>query len=296
MNRSLLAFLCSTFVLLLTAASAMAAGMIIDHRCTDISKIPAVWIERAKALTLHYAHTSHGGQIIEGTANLEAQVSRYSIAVNESPTPGLPSEEDPPALRVYDGNSGATYITPELYWQTGDGLNRTRAVAGTGDYDFSMWAWCGQVSYSSTPIQEYLDAMNQFEAEYPTMRFIYMTGHLDGSGSAGTLHQNNETIREYCRTHGKVLFDFADIERYDPAGEDFLDQGANDNCEYSGGNWAQEWCAENSGSELCADCSCAHSQALNCNRKARAFWWMMARLAGWPGPNSGQSNILLLGN
>jgi len=88
-------------------------------------------------------------------------------------------------------------------------------------------------------------------------------------------------IREYCRNNNKVLFDFADIERYDPEGNDYLDLDANDNCDYTGGNWAQQWCAANPGSDLCADCSCAHSQALNCNLKARAFWWMMARLAGW---------------
>ena len=28
-----------------------------------------------------------------------------------------------------------------------------------------------------------------------------------------------------------------------------------------------------------------HSQSLNCDRKGREFWWTMARLAGWPGPN-----------
>ena len=54
------------------------------------------------------------------------------------------------------------------------------------------------------------------------------------------------------------------------------------------GNWAAEWLADNPGSELavlaagCGDC--AHSQTLNCVLKGRAFWWMMARIAGWAGP------------
>ncbi len=262
-------------------------GLIIDHACMDISQIPAIWLTAAKRLTLHYAHTSHGGQIVEGAANLESQDPKYSFARNEDSFPGLPPEEDPPALRIYDGNPGDTYVTPELYWRSEDGRTRTREVASTGDYDFSMWAWCGQVSeYSPEDIQDYLDTLAAFEAQYPAMRFIYMTGHLDGSGSAGALHQNNELIRNYCRTHGKVLFDFADIERYDPDGRDLLDLSANDNCDYDQGNWAQQWCSAHPGSELCAECYCAHSQALNCNRKARAFWWMMARLAGWPGPDS----------
>ncbi len=256
--------------------------LIIDHTCTDISQIPAYWLEQAKQLTIHYAHTSHGSQIKSGILNLESQDSTCSVAIRTGGTAGLPPEEDPPALRMYDGNPPETYITPEDYWYGESGKNRTRAVADTGDYGFSMWSWCGQVSSATqTYIQNYLDTINQFENEYSGMRFIYMTGHLDGTRSGGNLHIRNEQIRNYCITNNKVLFDFADIERYDPDGIDYLDLGANDNCDYSGGNWANEWCAANPGSDLCASCSCAHSKALNCNQKARAFWWMMARLAGW---------------
>ena len=272
---------------------AFAAGpIIIDHTCTDISQIPDVWLNQAKALTLHYAHTSHGSQIISGIQNLEFQNPKYSVAVRESTTAGLPPEEDPAAMRIYDGNPPETYIEPGDYWDGISGMDRTRAVANTGDYYFSMWSWCGQVSSASQSyIQSYLDTMAQFETEYPGMRFIYMTGHLDGSQSSGNLHIGNEQIRAYCIANNKVLFDFADIERYDPDGTDFLDLGATDNCDYSGGNWAIEWCNSNPGSDLCASCSCAHSQSLNCNVKARAFWWMMARLAGWnPGSVAGDIN------
>jgi hypothetical protein len=47
---------------------AFAAGpIIIDHTCTDLSQIPDVWLEKAKNLTLHYAHTSHGSQVTTGS-------------------------------------------------------------------------------------------------------------------------------------------------------------------------------------------------------------------------------------
>jgi len=183
--------------------------------------------------------------------NLESQDSTYSVAIRTSTSAGLPPQEDPPALRMYDGNPPETYINPGDYWSTEEGRNRTQAVANTGDYDFSMWSWCGEVSgVSESYIQNYLDTLNQLEAEYPGMKYIYMTGHLDGSGSSGNLHIRNEQIRDYCRTHNKVLFDFADIERYDPDGTDYLDLGANDNCDYSGGNWAQQWCAAHPEAEL----------------------------------------------
>jgi hypothetical protein len=161
-----------------------------------------------------------------------------------------------------------------------------------------MWSWCGQVSgATAADIDTYLSLMSQLEQAYPTVTFVYMTGHLDGSGAAGNLHQRNEQIRSYCRANNKVLFDFADIESYDPGGTvNYLERFGTDGCEYDkngdgnpwgDANWAQEWVAANPGHELTrlanACGGCAHSQQLNCIMKARAFWWMMARLAGWDG-------------
>ncbi len=260
-------------------------AIIIDHTCTHLDLIPPYWIEQAKLLTFHYAHTSHGSQIVSGLGVLESQDPEYSVAVRESGTEGLPAIENPPALRIYDGNPPETYIEPGDYWASADGINRTRAVANTGHYGFSMWSWCGQQSSNTAAVtQQYLDTMAQFETEYPAMRFILMTGHTDGSGEAGNLNQRNNQVRQYALANGKVLFDFADLESYDPDGNYYLNLACNDNCDYSGGNWAVQWCAAHPGDPLCASCSCAHSQSLNCNVKARAFWWMMARLAGWLGP------------
>ena len=129
------------------SAKADAAGpIIIDHTCTDLSRIPPYWIEQAKQLMIHYAHTSHGSQIVSGLKNLEKSDSIYSFEITEGGTEGLPLVEGPPALRMYDGNPPDTYITPEDYWNGQSGQNRTRAVAETGNYNFSMWSWCGQVS------------------------------------------------------------------------------------------------------------------------------------------------------
>ena len=85
--------------------------------------------------------------------------------------------------------------------------------------------------------------MNQLELDYPNVTFIYMTGHLDGTGEEGNLNERNNQIRTYCLTFNKVLFDFADIESYDPDGNYFLNRGADDGCYYDAGNWADQWCA-----------------------------------------------------
>jgi len=271
-------------------------AIIIDHTCTDLSKIPGYWLERAKELTVHYAHTSHGGQVISGIENLEQLDPKYDVAVRRSDTVALPGETN--VLRIYDGNNlggGDTYITPDEYWSTAYGVDRTRSVADTGWFNFSTWTWCGQVSGASESyINEYLDTLDTLELEYPYMRFIHMTGHTDGTGETGNLHARNDQIRNYCIQNNKVLFDFADIESYDPDGNYYLDRGTNDNCDYDSdgngsrdSNWADEWCATHPDDPLCDPCGCAHSKSLNCNLKARAFWWMMARLAGWDGTPDG---------
>jgi len=145
-----------------------------------------------------------------------------------------------------------------------------------------MWSWCGQAGWATeAEIDTYLTRMSNLEADFPDVTFVYMTGHLDGTGESGNLNVRNNQIRAHCIANNCVLFDFADIESYDPDGDYFLNLGANDNCDYSGGNWAQQWCAEHPGDPLCEYCSCAHSQSLNCNRKGRAFWHMLARLEGW---------------
>ena len=276
-------------VMLVLMPSVHADAIIIDHTCTDLSQVPDSWLDQAKNLTVHYAHTSHGSQINSGLLVLEAvDPVKYSFARRESGTDGLPPIEDPLALRMYDGNPPETYISPNDYWDGENGMNRTRAVADTGNYNFSMWSWCGQQSGNSeATTQSYIDNLNTLESEYPEIRFIYMTGHTDGTGETGNLNVRNNKVRDFCSANGKILFDFADLESYDPDGNYFLDKGAEDDCDYwidsVKHNWADEWCNAHPSSDLCKSCSCAHSRSLNCNLKARAFWWMMARLAGWDG-------------
>src|SRR5690606_33314457 len=118
--------------------------LIIDHTTTDISLIPDPWLAQARQTAFHYAHTSHGGQIIAGLAWLAQQDTRYAVTIGET----LPPETAANTLVVYDGNnySGDSYITPEMYWASEDGRTHTADVAATGVFSYSMWSWCGQQS------------------------------------------------------------------------------------------------------------------------------------------------------
>jgi hypothetical protein len=130
--------------------------------------------------------------------------------------------------------------------------------------------------------------MNGLENDYPGVVFVYMTGHLDGTGEEGNLNLRNEQIRSFCTDNGKCLYDFADIESYDPDGAYYLNLGADDACGYDSdgngsrdSNWAIEWQTANPG--MWYECDSAHSQPLNANLKAYAAWHLWARIGGWVG-------------
>jgi hypothetical protein len=234
----------------------------------------------AKGLTVAFAHTSHGSQIITGLLWLQTQDPRYAVAVRSTWDGfGLPDAQN--ALRLYDGNNvpDDNYITPELYWSTDEGLDNTRSVAASGLFDIDMWAWCGQQSENdSATVQQYLDALESLQAQFTQVHFIYFTGHTDGNYDGSRLLENNQVVRQYALENGKVLFDFADMESYDPDGNYY--PNTDDSCP-----WCQPWCDAHP--EQCAHLDqvgdCAHTHPLQCKLKAQAFWWMMARLAGWPG-------------
>ena len=61
------------------------------------------------------------------------------------------------------------------------------------DVNVVIWSWCGQVDqkYAAGTLEnEYLQPMAQLEAEYPHIRFVYMTGHVDIADDANNKAAN----------------------------------------------------------------------------------------------------------
>ncbi len=281
----------TTILLLLTGIGCFSQQHIpIDHQCANLLDIPEKWIDSAKAkLFIGYGHTSHGSQL---TSGMDALESYYTEGTYDWSHDGGSGE-----LHLFEGAGyGSGYLKLDCGYTGWDAETRTYLDAYP-DCNVIIWSWCGQVNNVDLTTH-YLDPMSQLESDYPDVQFVYMTGHLEGLGPDGSLYQANQQIRNYCEQNNKILFDFADIEKYSPdADTNYQEYFADDACNYQlpgGGtaNWAYNWMDNNPGhllTDLSSHCSsCAHSVSLNCVKKGIACWYLWARLAGWDGNIQGK--------
>lgn len=285
------------FILLLFPLLCSAQKIVIDHDDIDLSDIPSNWLDSARAnLWIGYGHSSHGSQLTTGMDAIDDYFNNstydWSTVANSS------------SVHVDDTTS---LLEGDLGYQ--DWTEKTRSyLDNNSGCNVVMWSWCGQVDdlailYSSSLQEHLFDSIDALVTEYPDVKFVIMTGHLEGEGIDGNVNVANDSIRDYCANHSSdnvVLFDFADIEKYSPdADTNFQTYNADDACDYDHpdghtANWATYWLSQNANSQLDSitdECSsCSHSECLNCTKKGIAAWFLFARLAGWNGSTS--SNML----
>lgn len=311
--------LLSAFIILLSVTPALSA-VVADHTSTDLSVIPDQWIRRVKSdLHVVYNHTSHGSQLITGMNALESfpdYGSRYAWQNT--------SHGDDSSLSLYDeGIPGVVDLSEGDNDSDGDGVadwaeDTYNFLINSENYHINvvMWSWC---SIGDHNIPLYLDSMEWLIEKFSTggsheraethpVHFVFMTAHANGGGEGDSADVPNEQIRAHVIANDRILFDFSDIENYDPDGNYFLDKFLDDALYYDSdnnqsrdANWASEYLARHDNGELdrltlgenvdgyngCDEC--AHSPdpgetqdaKLNCILKGRALWHLFARIAGW---------------
>jgi len=254
------------FITLVPSLS-FAEAIIVDHTTTDLSQVPEYWIEQVKKnIKIYFGHTSHGRQLIHGLKKIEdTNGSKYRVAVGTS----LPGDSD--ALCIYD--RGDTYNPGDFFPAVPGILNNHPKI------NVVMYGWCGQPGGkdSQSLLKSYIDIMENLERQYAGVTFVYMTGHAQENDCSGcTRHRFNEMLRGHCKQKNKVLFDFGDLDVWyrgkmstynSPnwcacAGQSI----PREHPRWGGGNWKNPW---------------GHTTIENCEQKARAVWWMLARIRGW---------------
>jgi len=271
----------------LAGAARAESPLIIDHTSAhshqELHALGEAAVNRAKDdLHVAYGHTSHGSQIITGMTLLDA----FMHSKHGTPT-GLYAWHDGPqagALDIDDYFVAGDLGNPDyVTWAA-----RTRTYLdnpANSDVNVVIWSWCGQADTTEANINTYLGLMTALENDYSGVTFVYMTGHLDGTGATGNLNLRNQQIRDYCTANNKVLYDFADIESWDPdKAVHYMPLLCNDYCAYDSDdngtrdrNWATDW--QNAHPGEWYTCSAAHSQPLNGNVKAYAAWALWAAIA-----------------
>ena len=294
-------------------------GFVVDHNHTDLSQIPDQWITTAKSnLKVRYFRRSHGSQLdVGGMAALRRYSTDYANKYNYNSS----------------GANGAMLLS--TLWNSLDFENSTWVATtesflnnpANADINVIMWAWSSDFFENSA--QDYVDDMEALIAKYGPggsenrnvpVTFVFQTACGQRSNSRNSaVYAGNMLIRNHCTNNNRILFDFNDLECYDPDGNYFGDgnpdgsytsaRRLNDDCAYissnPGGsvysdsrNWGIDWMNNNPSSELTqlsADnicITCEHSMGtqegetkdnsrLHCVLKGRAAWWLWAKLAGW---------------
>jgi hypothetical protein len=142
----------------------------------------------------------------------------------------------------------------------------------------------GYFSDSSRKLDVY--DLEDFEAAHPELTVIYWTTSLARSIGSPESEIFNNQMRAYAMSHGKPLFDVADILSHDPYGNPCYDN--RDGVPYNIGTASENY--PDDGLNTPAICQYyttesdgGHLGTISVGkiRVAKAFWVLMAQLAGW---------------
>ncbi len=270
------------------------AGYIINHlNVSQADSIPQTYSDRIRTMDIFFGHRSVGFNILSGIDSLKsANPARFSIN-------RISFSAYDPDYSWFNGANGIADIEIGANGDYQSKINRFSELLNNGFGSalnklnsngipgVAMMKFC-YVDITSNPSaiwNSYLSTLTNLQTAYPITQFVFWTIPL--STISGNEDRNilNQSIRTH--TNGKnVVFDLADIETYAPNGNRCC---ATDRLGING------TCAANATPVLCQqyfDASDPYNDdghlvsALGQERVARAWWVLMANIAGWSGNGS----------
>lgn len=283
MKQNILPLALGVFATACLAGPARTSPLIIDHEY-PFSEVPeATWETLRDANPLiHYAHRSDGSAVPFGISSLntiDADQWPAEIATLSAPT-------NTSGLRIWDGMTAETYVTPDHYWTTKNARDElTKILKDNPSIHYTSWTWCNEDDYwpispskeDNTSLTDYFRIMDSLEQEFSNVTFIYQTAAIrdpDGAGDAAILNQDrfNDSLRHWAVKNNKVLFDVADLDAWH-AGEHHTLVIDGDTVDFQHPFWLQGNGPTNGGH---------HANDSMGVDKGKAWWTLMAMLeTGW---------------
>lgn len=233
--------LLDTAVVTVRKPGAPAPANVVNHTNHDPGAIPVEYLTTVRNWGIVFQHKSIGMDMTQGMKLLASQnAARYTINLvgwNLGPLPaatwfdgnhGLGSSEN--------GHSNSAESKTVAFYQTMHGLPMSYNVPWwgpigndsgvSGEYglhvDVAMMKFCFLEMWYGTPqatFDLYRSMMEQLIADYPSVKFIWMTmphGYVGGQTPYENVGQYadgvNALMRDYIAQHGGYLLDIADLE------------------------------------------------------------------------------------
>ena len=257
------------------------------------------------------------GRVLGGLELLETADSNYGVEVRENPANFTGTN----VLKLLRGSFHERWgwnddnMGEEHYWSTETVLEKPKMVSENYSVDVAIWCWCWDIPWreliifdandrkiniirdrdkdgiEETPngnwgtehMQIYLNAFKSLNDNTNSNTVsVYQTAVTDTADEGGHLTQlYNDQMRAWVKANGGYLFDWADIEVYNDDNsekntESWMDTAGilgTPEAEYNYEKRHDQWSGEEVG----------HATQALAIRKAKALWWLLARIAGWDG-------------
>jgi len=304
-----------------TTPATPAANLVIDHNSVALfEQIPEQYLQDAAALRMFFVNRSVGGNINNGldclSYDTDEDAPNYCSRWEHPGTPAYPvdsSEVDWSRPGGYD-NSNWDYFfwpnaaTPSItcsadtsqWWDRAECFTQFAAQEASNydvmSFQFGYLAVLPDATIDDQPDGFFWDNETRFdaydldawEADYPDKAFIYWTISLARSIGTQESKNFNNQMRQWTSDNDKILFDLADILSHTPDGTPCYDN--RDGVAYSINSNSENYPDDG----LNTPAICPHytseidgghlgSPSAGMIRVSKAYWVLMAHIAGWDG-------------